>query len=190
MRLETERLVLRSWESRDHGPLAAVLGDPDVRRFYPSVATPEQTRAQLQFSIEKQAATGFHFGAAELKSTGQFVGMIGLGYIPDETRAAIRGEPAVEIGWQFDKAFWGLGLAPEGAIAWLDYGFGVLNLREIVAFTFTGNLPSQRVMEKIGMARDAAADFEHPRLAPGHPLRSHVVYRIANPAMVSPAAPL
>ena len=53
---------------------------------------------------------------------------------------------------------------------------------EIVAFPFAGNLPSQRVMEKIGMVRDPDADFEHPRLAPGHPLRSHVVYRITNPA--------
>jgi len=181
VRLETERLILRSWESRDHAALAAVLGDSEVRRFYPSIATPEQTRAQLEFSIEKQAAVGFHFGAAELKSTGQFVGLVGLGYIPDETRAAIRGEPAVEIGWQFDKAFWGQGLAPEGARAWLDYGFATLRLPEIVAFTFAGNLPSQRVMTKIGMVRDADADFEHPRLAPEHPLRSHVVYRIANP---------
>jgi len=181
VRLETERLVLRSWESRDHAALAAVLGDPEVRRFYPSTATPEQTKAQLEFSIAKQSATGFHFGAAELQSTGQFVGLVGLGYIPDETRAAIRGEPAVEIGWQLDKAFWGRGFAPEGARAWLDYGFATLRLPEIVAFTFAGNLPSQRVMEKIGMGRDAAADFEHPRLAPGHPLRPHVVYRIANP---------
>lgn len=182
MRIETERLILRSWESSDHALLAPVLADPEVRRFYPSTATPEQTKAQLDFSIEKQAAVGFHFGAAELRSTGQFVGLIGLGYIPDETRAAIRGQPAVEIGWQFDKAFWGQGLAPEGARAWLDYGFATLGLPEIVAFTYEGNLPSQRVMTKIGMARDLDSDFQHPKLAPGHPLRSHVVYRIANPA--------
>lgn len=181
MRLETERLILRSWESHDHAPLAAVLGDPEVRRFYPTIATPEQARAQLDFSIARQSTVGFHFGAAELKSTGQFVGLIGLGYIPEPTRAAIRGQPAVEIGWQFDKAFWGQGLAPEGARGWLDYGFGPLGLPQIVAFTFAGNLPSQRVMAKIGMVRDADADFEHPGLAPGHPLRSHVVYRITNP---------
>lgn len=183
MRIETDRLILRSWQSGDHVPLAAVLGDPEVRRFYPTIATREQTKAQLDFSLEKQAAVGFHFGAAELRSTGQFVGLIGLGYIPDETRAAIRGEPAVEIGWQFDKAFWGQGLAPEGARAWLDYGFATLKLPEIVAFTFAGNLPSQRVMAKLGMVRDLTADFEHPRLAPGHPLRPHVVYRIADPAV-------
>jgi len=181
VRLETERLILRPWEERDRAPLAAVLGDPEVRRFYPSALTPEQAGAQLDFAMQKTAEVGFHFGAAELKATGQFVGLIGLGYIPDETRAAIRGNPVVEIGWQFDKAFWGQGLAPEGALAWLDHGFGTLGLDEIVAFTFRGNVPSQRVMEKIGMVRDPDADFEHPRLAQGHPLRSHVVYRVTRP---------
>lgn len=182
MRIETERLILRSWEDRDRAPLAAILADPEVRRFYPTTLTPEQTSAQIDFSIEKAAAVGFHFGAAELRSTGQFVGLIGLGYIPDETRAAIRGQPAVEIGWQFDKAFWGQGLAPEGARAWLAHGFETLGLPEIVAFTYEGNLPSQRVMLKIGMTRDLDSNFQHPKLAPGHPLRPHVVYRIANRA--------
>lgn len=182
MRIETERLILRPWQERDHAPLAAILGDPEVRRFYPTVLTPEQAGAQLDFSLARQTEVGFHFGAAELKSTGRFVGFIGLAHIPDDERAAMNGNPAVEIGWQFDKAFWGQGLAPEGASAWLDYGFSTLNLPEIVAFTFAGNLPSQRVMAKIGMVRDLTADFEHPRLAPGHPLRPHVLYRIANPA--------
>lgn len=179
MRIETERLVLRSWEERDRSPLAAVLGDPEVRRFYPTVLTPEQAGAQLDFSLARQQEVGFHFGAAELKSTGRFVGFIGLGHIPDDERAAMKGNPVIEVGWQFDKSVWGQGLAPEGARAWLDYGFATLGLPEIVAFTFEGNLPSQRVMEKIGMTRDPAADFEHPRLAPGHPLRPHVLYRIA-----------
>lgn len=178
MRIETDRLVLRSWQDSDRAPLAAILGDPEVRRFYPSILSPEQAYAQFDFALARQAEVGFHLGAAELNATGQFVGLIGLGYIPDETRAAIRGNPAVEIGWQFDKATWGQGLAPEGALALLGYGFETLGLDEIVAFTFRDNLPSRRVMQKIGMVRDPDADFEHPRLEPGHPLRPHVVYRI------------
>ena len=178
MRIETERLILRSWEERDRAPLAAILGDPEVRRFYPTTLTFEQTAAQLDFSMQRQEEVGFHFGAAELRETGAFIGLIGLGYIPDETRAAIPGHPAVEIGWQFDKAFWGQGLAPEGARAWLEHGFGNLGLPEVVAFTYRGNLPSQRVMAKIGMVRDPSADFEHPRLPQGHQLRPHVLYRI------------
>lgn len=183
MRLETERLILRPWEERDRAPLAAILGDPEVRRFYPSVLTPEQANAQLDFALDRQATAGFHFGAAELKSTGRFVGLLGLAYVPDETRAVLNGNPSVEIGWQFDRSVWGQGLAPEGARAWLDYGFAALDLPEIVAFTFRDNLPSQRVMAKIGMSHNPADDFEHPRLEPGHKLRPHVLYR------VNPAAP-
>ncbi|MNF11374.1 hypothetical protein D3C80_2125840 [compost metagenome] len=48
----------------------------------------------------------------------------------------------------------------------------------MVSFTTEGNLPSQKVMQAIGMQHDPQGSFEHPRLAPGHPLRPHVLYRI------------
>lgn len=182
MRLETERLVLRNWEVRDLEPLAAILADPEVRRFYPKALTLEETGAQLDFALARQAEIGFHFGAAELKDTGRFVGLVGLGRIPEPLRSTLSGRPEVEIGWQFDRAVWGQGLAPEAARAWLAYGFEQLALPEIVAFTYKGNLPSQRVMEKLGMTRDPADDFEHPNLPPEHRLRPHVLYRLAREA--------
>ena len=43
------------------------------------------------------------------------------------------------------------------------------------------NLRSRKVMEKIGMHRNAADDFDHPNLPEGHPLRRHVLYRKSNP---------
>jgi len=181
MILETERLRLRPWEDRDRVALAKILGDPHVRRFYPAVATPEMVSAQIDFSMAATAAGGFHFQAAELKANKTLAGVLGIGVIPDDLRAIMRGEPRVEIGWQLDQALWGQGLAPEGARAWIGYGFETLQLPEIVAFTAAINSPSQRVMEKIGMTRDPADDFDHPRLPDGHPLRPHVLYRIANP---------
>jgi len=33
-------------------------------------------------------------------------------------------------------------------------------------------------MERLGMTRDPADDFEHPRLPPDSPLRTHVLYRV------------
>ena len=50
-------------------------------------------------------------------------------------------------------------------------------LDEILSFTVPANLKSRRVMEKIGMRRDPADDFDHPGLPEGHPLRRHVLYR-------------
>lgn len=72
----------------------------------------------------------------------------------------------------------GQGLATEGARAAVWYGFEMLGLKEIVSFTVPGNARSTRVMEKLGMTRNPADDFEHPRLPEGHPLRRHVLYRL------------
>lgn len=179
--MRLERLILRPWEDRDRAPMAAIMGDPTVRRFFPRTMTPEEASADIDAAIEKARVNGFHMQAAELKSDGSLVGLIGIGMVPDVTREAIPGHPQVEIGWVFAERFWGQGLAPEGAAAWLDYAWSI-HLPEVVAFTAAINLPSQRVMQKIGMVRDPAGDFMHPRIAEGHPLRQHVLYRVANPA--------
>jgi RimJ/RimL family protein N-acetyltransferase len=183
VRLETDRLVLRPWEDRDRLPLARIMGDAHVRRFYPRVLTPEEASAEIDAALAKVAAHGFHFQAAESKADGSLVGLLGLGAVPEDMRAAIPRHPEVEIGWVLAAQHWGQGLAPEGAAAWLQHAWS-LGLPEVVAFTAAINLPSQRVMQKIGMLRDPADDFNHPRIAEGHPLRPHVLYRI-----VSPAAP-
>ena len=181
MNLKTERLILRPWEDRDRAPMAAIMSDATVRRYYPRKMTPEETATDIDAAIEKARVNGFHMQAAELKADGSLVGLLGMGRIPGDMQEAIPGSPAVEIGWVFAERFWGQGLAPEGARAWLDYGWSI-GLPEIVAFTAAINLPSQRVMQKIGMTRDPSSDFMHPRIAQDHPLRQHVLYRITNPA--------
>jgi RimJ/RimL family protein N-acetyltransferase len=86
--------------------------------------------------------------------------------------------PCVEVGWRLAVAYWGKGYAAEAARLALDYGFETLRLREIVSFTTVTNLRSRAVMERVGMRRDPADDFDHPTLADGHPLRRHVLYRL------------
>ena len=86
--------------------------------------------------------------------------------------------PCVEIGWRLASRFWGHGYATEGARAALQFGFEEIELEEIVAFTVPENMASRRVMEKIGMMRNTADDFQHPLLPTDHPLRHHVLYRI------------
>ena len=89
--------------------------------------------------------------------------------------------PCVEIGWRLHPDFWGRGLASEGARAALDWGFGPGGMQEILAFTAATNLASQAVMRRIGMVADPMRDFDHPRLAEGHPLRRHVVWTARAP---------
>src|SRR5690606_21587864 len=92
--------------------------------------------------IEAARENGFHMQAAELKADGSLVGLVGIGRIPGPTGDAIPGHPDVEIGWVLAQRFWGQGLAPEGAQAWLEHAWSI-GLPEIVAFTAAINTPSQ-----------------------------------------------
>lgn len=181
MRIETERLILRPWQAGDEHALWTLTSAPDVRRFYPMCLTREEAAATLSRALTAQRQRGFHFLAAQLRETGAFAGLLGLAYIPQATRDVIPGNPEVEIGWQLKSQFWGAGLAPEGAMACLKYGWKTLGLSEVVAFTAAINTPSRRVMEKIGMTHDPADNFEHPNVPENHALRAHVLYRIASP---------
>src|SRR5699024_3451239 len=89
--------------------------------------------------------------------------------------------PCVEIGWRIAFEHWDKGIATEGARASLDAAFGELGLSEVVAFTVPANTRSRRVMERLGMRHDPRDDFDHPRVAEGHELRRHVLYRVRAP---------
>jgi len=117
---------------------------------------------------------GFGLWALEAPGVASFIGYTGLS-VP---RFSAHFTPCVEIGWRIAREHWGRGFASDAACAALEQGFGALGLDEIVSFTSVGNARSRRVMERIGMTHDPADDFEHPGLAPGHPLRRHVLYRI------------
>jgi ribosomal-protein-alanine N-acetyltransferase len=84
------------------------------------------------------------------------------------------------------SSHWGQGLATEGARAVVRYAFTVLNLDEILSFTVPANLPSRRVMEKLGMTHDANDDFDHPMLPVGHPMRRHFLYRLRRDSISLP----
>lgn len=182
MKLITGRLILRPWDDHDRSAMARIYSDPLVRRFYPKVLTNEEANSEIDFAIERAQINGFDFQAAELKGSGQLIGMIGLRVLSEPTRAKIPTHPRVDIGWVLAKEHWGQGLAPEGARAWLDYAWSIA-LPEVVALTAKENAPSQRVMEKIGMIYHPAGDYEDVTLAEGHWLRPAVVYRKRSPTL-------
>lgn len=181
MIIETERLILRPFESRDLAPCAEMNADPHTMRYFERPLTPAETEAAITRYRRGLSDHKFGFIVAELEATADFVGIIGLAPIGDATRAVIPGNPEIEIGWRLRSQYWGLGLAPEGATACLQFAWDKLELNELVAITYEGNQPSRRVMEKIGMVHDPAGNFIHPAVTAGHPIGAHVLYRIFNP---------
>lgn len=181
MSLTTERLLLRPFEERDRAPFAAMHADPVTMRFYPSIWAREKCDAVIDTYMANHAAGQIELFAAELRDGGDFVGTIGLTKFSPAARSVIPAQPEVEIGWRLGPEFWGRNLAPEGAKACLQHAWDTLDLSEVYSMTARLNLPSQRVMQKIGMAYLPNADFAHPNVPEGSPLRPHVLYRIAKP---------
>ena len=177
--IETSRLLLREWRESDKAPYAALNGDPVVMEHFPSTLTPEQSDEMVDRMRATWDARGYGLWAVEVKADGRFIGFIGLSSPGWDAHFT----PAVEVGWRLAKEAWGYGYAPEGARAALDYGFTNVDLPrdEIVSFTTVGNAKSRRVMEKIGLTRDPADDFDHP-LLPDWAARRHVLYRISRSA--------
>jgi RimJ/RimL family protein N-acetyltransferase len=177
--LRTERLLLRRWRAEDREPFAAMNADPRVMEHFPATLSREESDAQVTGIEARFAEREFGLWAVEVVGVTPFAGFVGL-TVP---RFSAPFTPCVEVGWRLAAEHWGHGYATEGGRAALDFGFDVLGLSEIVAFTVPENVRSRRVMEKLGMTRDPSDDFDHPVLPAGHRLSRHVLYRIARPSL-------
>ncbi|MCE2971490.1 MAG: GNAT family N-acetyltransferase [Burkholderiales bacterium] len=170
------RVRLRPWRPDDLDEFAALNADLRVMEFFPAVLSRDETAAALARVQAVIAERGWGWWCLDVD--GGCAGFVGLSQPNFEAHFT----PCVEVGWRLAHRCWGRGYAVEGARLALAYGFEVLGLPEIVAFTAQGNQRSQRVMEKLGMTHDATDDFDHPRLPEGHALRRHVLYRLKREA--------
>ncbi|WP_137125431.1 GNAT family N-acetyltransferase [Roseomonas sp. HF4] len=174
--LHGDRLTLRPWRDTDLAPLFAINGDAESMRHFPDVMSRAESDAWAERMQTHFELHGWGFWVVEERGGAPFVGVVGLMTIPWQAHFT----PAVEIGWRIAAPFRRRGHAEAAARIALDFGFGVLRLPEIVAFTVPGNVASWHLMERLGMRPDGA--FDHPRLPEGHPMRRHLLYRIGRPA--------
>ncbi len=172
--LETERLILRQWKDSDIAIFVEINRDEKVMEFFPEVWSEEKSRDCAEYFRKHFSENGFGFFAVELKENHEFIGFVGIAKVGFEAHFT----PAIEIGWRLASKHFGNGYATEAAREVLRFAFQDLGLKEIVAFTVPDNLPSQNVMKKIGMTRDFAGDFLHPKLAQNHKFAPHILYKI------------
>src|SRR5213075_2022865 len=146
------------WRTADLEPFARLNADPQVMEFFPARLDRQASDAVAGRIEAKIAERGWGLWAAELKASGEFMGFIGL----QPPIVELPCSPCVEVGWRLAQAYWGKGLATEGARAALRFGFENLGLSEIVSLTVPTNRRSRAVMERLGMQEDRAGTFEHP----------------------------
>lgn len=169
----TSRIKLRAFRESDLDEFAAMNADERVMKYFPATLTRQETIELMRRIDDHEKKHGFTLFALEGISTGKFFGFTGAAVPAFDAHFT----PCVEIGWRLAFDFQGKGLATEAALATVNYAFAHLGVSELVSFTFKGNLPSRRVMEKIGMAYHPEEDFLHPQLAREHHLAPHVLYR-------------
>lgn len=170
-RIETDRLVLREWKPDDLPLFRAMNSDSRVMKYFPATLNETETDAFYHRIINEFNTQGHGLYAVELKSTGEFIGFVGLHRIGFEADFT----PGIEIGWRLAAEHHNHGYATEAAKAVLETACNA-GIRQLYSFTAKNNLPSERVMQKIGM--EYAGEFFHPALPATHPLARHVLYRI------------
>lgn len=171
--LRTERLLLRRWTERDRAAFHALNSDPAVMATIGPVMSRGESDAFMNRIEARFDELGYGLWCVELldgDGDGEPIGFTGL--------AVPWFRDGVEVGWRIRSEHWGRGYAPEAARACIGHAFDVVGLDEVISFTARTNTKSMRVMEKLGMTRDESADFDHPSLPPGSPLRPHVLYRL------------
>jgi ribosomal-protein-alanine N-acetyltransferase len=169
--ITTPRLILRQWQTSDYDLFVQMCRDKDVMQFFPSTLTKDETVPLIKNILAHFAEYGYGAYAAERTDNNKFIGFIGFSHPTFKADFT----PCIEIAWRLSKENWNQGFATEGAKACLDYGFSELKFKEVYSFTSKLNLPSIRVMQKIGMIE--AGEFEHPNLPAGHKLSTHVLYK-------------
>jgi RimJ/RimL family protein N-acetyltransferase len=168
--LQTDRLILREWRDADLEPFVTLNSDPEVARYLRGrPMTIEETAASFASIREHWGVHGFGRFVAELRETGEFIGFIGMGYLPHWPELAA----IPEIGWRLSPAHWNRGLATEGARAVLADAFARRGFARVISTTLPENRASVRVMEKIGMRFDR--EVLHPRL--GRTIHVYVGHR-------------
>ncbi len=176
MLFETKRLTIRNWQDTDKPHFAKMGQDPEVMKYLgglrDTAACDQAADDQMALYAKDEPA----FWAAELRSSGEFMGFIGVKAINFDAPFAAP-NPGYEIGWRLARHFWGQGYATEGAKAALAFAFANWDMDQIWSFTVPENRASQKVMQKIGMFKVVEGDFAHPSLDKDDPLSLHVLYR-------------
>lgn len=170
--IETKRLLLRPWKKSDEIPWINLNQDPEVRKYFERILTPEESLAFINRINESFKNFGYGYWAVEEKVSGAFIGAVGASYATFKSFFT----PCIEIGWRIATQYQKKGYASEAAIHVITYLKKHHPDNPIYAFTSPLNKASEKVMINIGMKK--IGTFEHPAVPEHHPLKTHILYQI------------
>ncbi len=148
----TPRLAFGEMTPEDLDDMAALLGDPQVMRYYPHPKSRDEALAWIVWNQRLYREHGVGLWRLTLRDTGEFVGDCGL------TPQQVDGVTELEVGYHVRACLQGRGLASEAAVACRDYACDVLGAGRLIAIIDPCNRPSQRVAEKLGLVVERETD--------------------------------
>jgi RimJ/RimL family protein N-acetyltransferase len=148
----TPQLAFREMTPNDLDDMAALLGDPEVMRYYPHPKNRDQALAWISWNQRLYRTHGYGLWLLSLRDTGVFVGDCGL------TPQQVDGVTEIEVGYHVRACLQGRGLGTEAAGACRDYARDVLEVDRLVAIIDPHNQPSQRVAENLGLVVARTSD--------------------------------
>ena len=138
---ETERLILRRYKKEDLQDLFEYLSDKDVVEYEPyKTMTFDEAKENLEWRIGTDEMI-----AVELKSSHKMIGNVYLGK---------RDFEALEIGYVFNRNYWGKGYAAESCEALIEQAFSN-GVHRIYAECDPRNKNSWKLLEALGFRREA-----------------------------------
>jgi RimJ/RimL family protein N-acetyltransferase len=149
--LTTERLLIRALTPDDLDRHHAIFSDVDVVRylyFGPFDHGAAQEHLARRSVVELPAEGGWINFGVEVKGEGVLIGELAMGFIS-------AAHAHYEVGYVFDPAFAGHGYATEGAAVIVELAFSALGAHRVSGRLDARNDPSARVLEKLGMRREA-----------------------------------
>jgi RimJ/RimL family protein N-acetyltransferase len=139
--LQTARLTLTPSVPADAADLMALERDPDVMRYLNGGYAVDHAHDNSNATFLMPRGTEDYVWTARYTSNNAFVGWFCLW--PDS-------ETIAELGYRLNRANWGQGLAAEGALALINWGFANCGYNRIFASTMAVNIGSRRVWKKSG----------------------------------------
>jgi len=165
------RLGFRLWQDSDLPSFSAMNADEETMHYFEKPLSEEESKAMMARMNKLYADRGHCFFAVESLQTGEFIGMIGMGWKTFEADFT----PCVDIGWRLDKQFWNQGFASEGAIRILEFA-KEMGIKEVYSYASSSNKASIKVMENAGL--DYVKDFDLEELKNTPRLNPCSLYRI------------
>jgi ribosomal-protein-alanine N-acetyltransferase len=147
--IETDRLYLREIVPEDLESMFEMDADLDVHRFLgrDPVTNIEQSAAYIANIRKQYVENGVARIAIIEKESNDFIGWGGLKLI----KGPINGhQDYYDLGYRFNKRYWGKGYATESTAAVINYAFDQLKLPVIYAIADMEHSASRKVLEKSG----------------------------------------